>query len=179
MANLAVPTPRTFTVGETEVGAYFNAVRDALNFLINIPIATVYQATAQTISPANTPVMLTFDATVVDSYGGHSNSTNNSEYIAQVAGWYLITGSVCFVASSSGTYRKVQAYHNGSPIPYGPSQLPPAGATYATSVPMVPAFIYMAVGDYVQIGATTDVASIATVISSQNNSSMTVFWLHA
>ena len=179
MANLPVPTPRTFVVGETETGAYFNAIRDALNFLINIPIATVYQASSQTLGGSGATVMITFDSTAVDSYGGHSNSTNNSEYIAQVAGWYLVTGGVCFSASSAGTYRKVQTYHHGTVIAYVAAQLYPAGGTTATSVPAPPAFVYLQVGDYVQIGATADTASLSTVTTSGNQSSMTVFWLHA
>lgn len=70
-------------------------------------------------------------------------------------------------------------YHNGTVIPYAPSQLPPAGGTTATSVPVPPVLVYLNVGDYTQVGATADVASLATVISSGNQSSMTLTWMHA
>lgn len=179
MANLPVPVPRTYTVGETETGAYFNATRDALNFLINIPIATVYQTVVQTLTTSSNVYMVTFDSTAVDTYGGHSNSTNNSEYVAQVAGWYLVTGGVCFQQSGSGTNRKAQVYHNGAVVPYAPTQLPPVSATYATSIPVPPAFVYMNVGDYVQIGASADVTGINTLASNGNESSMTIIWMHA
>lgn len=93
---LPVPSPRTFSVQEVEVAAYLNAVRDALTFLVNPPIATCFQGISQGLGGSGTTVMITYDSTAVDTYGGHSNTVNNSEYVSQAAGWYLITGGVCW-----------------------------------------------------------------------------------
>jgi len=179
VANLPVPTPRTYVVGETETGAYFNATRDALNYLVNPPICTVIQTVQQTFGSVNTPVALAFDTTVVDTYGGHSNTVNNSEYVAQVAGWYLLTGGVVFSGAFSGTYRKIQAYRNGTIVAYSPSQLALVSGSFATAVPMQSIILYLNVGDYVQLQASADVASITTNVGGGNQSSMTVIWLHA
>lgn len=181
MANLAVPVPRTFTVGETETGAFFNSsARDTDNFLLNLPIATVYQTVSQSFGSANGNNPITFDSTAVDSYGGHSNTVNNSRYVAQVAGFYLVGGAIVFGASTSGTYRKVQVYVNGVAIAYAVAQVGPvASSTFATTVPVSPAIVYLNAGDFVSLYGICDVSALPTVANTTNQSYMTCIWMHA
>lgn len=177
---LAVPNMRTFSVGEYETGAYLNtSVRDAVDFLLMLPIATVYQTAAEALGGSGVPTPISYDSTAVDSYGGHSNTVSPSRYTAQVAGWYAVGGAVVFGASTSGTYRKVQIYYNGTAIAYAVAQLSQVqSVTAATTVPISPTIVYLNVGDYVSLYAVADVASLSTIANSTNQSYMTVFWVH-
>lgn len=179
MANLAVPIPRTFVVGEYVTAAYFNSnVRDTASFLLMLPIATVFQTASQGVSAGSTGAPVNFDSTAVDSYGGHSNSTNNSRYTAQVAGWYLVGGSVPMNGTASGTYRKSQVAVNGSVVAYATAQVPQVNsATTATAVAVSPTIVYLNVGDYVQLYAISD-AAVTLSPNSTNQAYMTVVWVH-
>lgn len=108
--NAPVPVPRTFNVTEFETAAYLNSVRDALNFLLNPPIAVVYDAASQSVGN-NTFTPMVCDSTTWDTYGGHSNTTNNSRYTAQVAGFYALFGSVAFGPNATG-FRGIALYKN-------------------------------------------------------------------
>jgi hypothetical protein len=179
VTNLAVPVPRTFVVGEVETAAYFNtSVRDTSNFLLGVPIATVYQTLSQSLtSGAATPV--TFDSTAVDTYGGHSNTVSPSRYTAQVAGWYLVGGAAPMAGSGSGTYRKLQIWYNGAAVAYATSELPPPSTSAAAVTPALsPTIIYMNVGDFVGVYATADTSGVSVTPNTANEAYMTVVWAH-
>lgn len=179
MANLAVPVPRTFVVGEVETAAYLNAsVRDTSNFLLGIPIATVYQTAAQLLT-SGSPSPVSFDSTAVDTYGGHSNTVNPSRYTAQVAGWYMIGGAAPMAGSTGGTNRKIQVYYNGTGIAYATSELPPPSSPAIAVVPALsPTILYLNVGDFVSIYASADTTSVSVTPNTGNEAYMTVIWIH-
>jgi hypothetical protein len=177
---LAVPTPRTFTVGEIETAAFYNSsVRDAVGFLIGAPICNAVQATAQTVNSGIwTP--LTLDSTVVDSYGGHSNSTNNSRYTAQVAGWYQVSGAVCWAANTTG-WRGVRTLRNGVTATVGGATEVQANTVAAalTTLATPTVIVFLNVGDYVEVeGYQTTGAQLLTAVNSDANCAITVVWLH-
>lgn len=178
MANLAVPVLRTFVPGETETGAYFNTnVRDCGNFLLALPIATVYQTASQGLA-AGTPTPISFDSTAIDSYGGHSGTVNPSRYTAVVPGWYLIGGAAPMSGSASGTNRKLQLYYNGAPVAYATAQVPQVAASgTATAVALSPTIVFMNVGDFVSLYASSD-AAVNITPNSTNQAYMTVVWVH-
>jgi hypothetical protein len=180
VANLAVPVPRTYVVGEVETAAYYNAsVRDAVNFLIGLPIATVYQTVAQPLT-SGTPAPISFDSSAVDTYGGHSGTVNPSRYTAQVAGWYLIGGAAPMANATAGTYRKIQLYYNGTAIAYATSQIPSPSASATAVVPALsPTIVYMNVGDFVSIYASVDGSGVSITPNSSNQAYMTVVWAHS
>lgn len=178
MANLAVPIPRTFTPGETEVGSYFNAgVRDLGTFLLNPPIAQITQGSVQSIpNSAVTPV--TFDSTVNDSYGGHSNITNNSRYTAQVTGWYLVIGVAAFATNGTGV-RVARLLKNGSSVVYFDVW---AQAVTAASTPTATAtagILQLNAGDYVELGAYQTSGGALTTFTTGPQPGMAVYWGHA
>ena len=179
MTNLAVPVPRTFNVGETEVSAYLNAVRDALTFLTNKPICTVNQNTAQTLTTA-TWTSITMDATTVDSCGGHSNSVNPSRYVAQVAGWYLVAGSSVFVANAT-SFRMARSAKNGSAVQSSGVSYPTVSAAQHAALPVVAAFAFLNVGDYVEVqGYQNSGGNLNTTTGSPElDSGLSVIWDHA
>jgi hypothetical protein len=178
--NLAVPSPRTFSVNEVQTAAFLNSIRDALSFLVNVPIATIYQTASQTLTASGTAYAVAYDSTAVDTYGGHSNTVNNSQYVSQVPGWYIVTGAVVFSPSTSGTYRKIQGYHNGSVVAYAASQVPGVNnASNATAVPIAPTIVYLNAGDYIQLYATCDVAGLTITPNASNASYATILWQHS
>lgn len=174
MANLPVPNPRTFVVGEYETAAYFNAFRDAINFLTNPPMAVLTQATAQTYTNG-VAAQITFDTTVADTYTGHSNTTNNSRYTAQVAGWYQVDGTVSWNNISGGD-RTVAIWKNGSAVSYYGSGNPAASININPSE-SASGLVQLNVGDYVEIAAYQN--SGGSIATHANGSSMAVFWVHA
>lgn len=178
MANLPVPIPRTFSVVEVETGAYLNSLRDALNFLLNPPLAVIYQASVQSI-PNNAFTALTFDTTTTDSYGGHSNSTNPSRYTAQVAGWYELDGGFSLAANGTGV-RDGQWYRNGSAISTpGAGVVTGGSAAYTATEPMPGMPTFLNVGDYVELYVFQNSTAALNSNVTTYNSYMTVRWVHS
>ncbi len=173
MANLPVPSPRTFTVSEVETGAFLNSQRDGLNFLLNKPIALFTQTAAQSI-PTGALTAIAFDTTTVDSYGGHSNTTNNTRYTAQVPGWYVpvITGSI--VANATGVRYSTLA-KNGSQLNFlsGPQV---ANASFVAATTAV-GLVFLNAGDYLE--GWTFQNSGGALNTSPTFCQFMVFWLHA
>jgi hypothetical protein len=140
-----------------------NNVYNGLTFLGQPPHAILQQNATQSFANA-TQAALTFDGTIVDTYGGHSNVTNNTRYTAQEPGYYEGIGWVCWAVNATGP-RSLIPFVNGSAIPGQGVQLP-ASATFYSSH-QVSFHEYFNVGDYVEIRAEQDCgASLSTVASS-------------
>jgi hypothetical protein len=178
VANLPVPVPRTATVSEVETGAYANSIRDALNFLVNVPAAFVTQANAQAALTTNTWTAISFDASVFDSYGGHSNSTNNSRYVAQVPGWYIAFGCVSYNATVTTGNRGASVAKNGTRV-QGAAGFANAFAGNPPTIPSPPCIVFLNTGDYIEVQGYSSAASVATQVAADLDSSMTVVWVHA
>lgn len=178
MANLAVPIPRTWVPGETEVGSYLNAsARDLSNFLLNTPLAILNQATPQSIANA-TPAALAYDGTFLDTYGGHSNSSNNSRYTAQVTGWYFVKAGVVWAANATGN-RAIQLYKNGVAYTYS-WQVSLAVGTFNDPGVETSALVQLNAGDYVEAWAEQNSGgALSTAVVSTIASNMQVMWMHA
>jgi hypothetical protein len=175
--GLAVPIPRTFTVGETETGAYFNALRDAVNFLLNPPDFKGRQATLQTTVTATwTPMNL--DLTVIDTYGGHSNVTNNTRYTAQVPGTYLVWGDPAWTNAGAACRFESAIAKNGT-IDIGSPQFlvkPTTDFGALLAVAQIP----MVVGDYVEIwGRQNSGANLNTAPNVDLCPTFNALWIHA
>lgn len=180
MSNAPVPSPRTFGVNEFETAAYLNSVRDALNFLLNRPLLRVWQGTAQSVN-SGAFTACTYDSSTVDTYGMHSNTTNNSRAVAQVAGWYTFGAGSGFASSATATHsRGGSLFKNGSSLPDGGSALVMApDANGVAVVPMAPFPVFLNVGDYVEwdlFQAST--AALSTNAGGQFCSYLTARWDH-
>lgn len=184
MPNLPVPNPASWTPGENVTSALLDTqVRDALNFLLNPPMYVGKQTTAQTIQP-HTYTAITLDATVVDTYSG----LGQGGYVAQVAGWYLCTGVICYndPANSTG-FRNVFVTVNGVNMPAASGAIiaaePVSGGGTATTMT---AFAYLNVGDLVNlVGAHANSTAIDTTVGNYQKgtfpgdySSLQVMWVH-
>ena len=177
MANLPVPVPRTFNVSETETGSYLNSLRDALNFLINPPLASLYQNVSQNIA-TTAWTAITMDSSLLDSYGGHSNSVNPSRYTAQVAGWYSIGGGAGFVANATGG-RGADVYKNGAFITAGAGVVGTAGAGASHVTPLSGVMVFLNVGDYVEIYGWQNGANPLATATGQYASYAFIRWEHS
>lgn len=172
MANLPVPIPRTFSVSETETGAYLNSLRDTVNFLLNPPEAVVYGNAVQSLANA-TVTALACDSTILDTYTGHSNSTNNTRYTAQVAGTYLVIVTYASAPNAAGG-RNVQPAKNGAAIAYAMTDVDVSQGNF--HVTQATALVQMAVGDYVEAWAFQNSGGALNTIAAE--SSMQVLWVH-
>jgi hypothetical protein len=179
VSNLPVPVPRTFSAGETEVGAFLNAgVRDTGNYLLNVPGAYLTQSATQSLANS-TWTAISFDQSVFDSYGGHSNVTNNTRYTAIVAGWYMVFGCVSYAGNASGN-RGTAVAKNGTRVQGACGFVPTIAVGNSPTTPSPPCIVFLNVGDYVEIdGYQTSGGALATNSNSDLDSSMTIVWVHA
>jgi len=172
-----VPSPRTFGVSEIETAGNLNSVRDGLTFLLNPPLVRVNQNTVQTLTTA-VWTSINQDATTVDSYGMHSNVTNNSRATAIVAGWYWVSGAVAFAASATGT-RGARLAVNGTAI-QGTAQFVPPTAAGSLAIAAVSVPLFLNVGDYVEVqGVQNSGGNLNTLAASDLDSTLALIWAHA
>lgn len=177
---LAVPVPANGVAGVDIAAAFWNAqVRDAVTFLANKPIFVGLQTSATTSLTNNTFTSIGLDTNTVDSYSGHSTVTNNSRYVAQVAGWYVPVGCASIASNTTGS-RGCRLAVNGSPV-QGSAQITnavvggnPSGVG-AASRP-----VFLNVGDYVEAqGYQNSGGALNTLIAADFTSMLSVYWLHA
>lgn len=147
-----------------------------------LPMFFGYQATAQAVASGTTGAAITIDTEVIDTDGGHSTVTNASRYTCQVAGYYLVWGSVSWVTNA--TEERITYYQkNGSTIPGGSSvQANPVTSAHATVIPGTIMILPMAVGDYFEVwGSQVSGGSLNTQadVSAGKNSTMLCVWIHA
>lgn len=110
----AVPTLPSVTGGVYTTSQLSQLVQYAL-FLMTPPMAKLRRTTTQSINN-NAWTAILFDAEDADNYGGHSTTSNTDQYVVQVTGLYLLTGSADFVFNNTGT-RGARFTVNGTAIP--------------------------------------------------------------
>lgn len=109
-----VPVEMTAVAGAVLTAAQWNSnVRDAVNFLISVPIFEGRQTVAQSIPNVGTGASILMDTEDVDNDGGHSTITNTSRYTAQTAGRWQASGSVSYASNATGT-RESNLLVNGT-----------------------------------------------------------------
>lgn len=178
MSNLPVPVPRTFVVGETGVAAYLNAVRDALTFLLNPPMLVAYQGTVQSL-PNGAFTAASLDQTLTDTYGSHSNTTNNSRMTAQVAGWYQTDGGISISANGTGN-RDGQWAKNGSAITTpGSGLVETPSASFSTTQGMPGLQVFLNTGDYLELWEFQNSGGALNTNTSTFTSYISARWVHS
>ncbi|MEV7584383.1 hypothetical protein [Streptomyces erythrochromogenes] len=148
---------------------------DFLTLLERPPLAVLYQTVVQSV-PNGTWGVITFDAEIVDTYGGHSTSSNTSRYTCQYAGWYRVGGRAAFDPNSTGS-RGSRVHINGNYI-RGAATL--GGAGNLSGIPYTEHILYLQPGDYVEIaGGQNSGGSLSTANANEAASYMYVEWIHA
>lgn len=174
-----VPSYRTWVVGEIVTAAFMNTnIRDSGLFLIGTPFAEVFQAVAQSVANA-TFTAATFDSTLVDSDGGHSNATNNTRYTGKTPGWFYFSGGASFAGGATGS-RATQWAKNGATVT--------ASSIFSFAGTAVTTLSVPARGKMIQLNGTTDFvelqlfqsngAALLTSVAATDGCTMNVRWVH-
>lgn len=135
MANLPAPSPRTFAPGEVETGAFFNSVRDALNFLLNVPH---FKGSITTATALTTATNIAFPS-VEDNYSAW-NATNHN-WVVPVAGLYWAQVQFKWSATVPSTNPNIKILGGA------------AGTTselFSPNAPSIASFQGMSVGGFVR-----------------------------
>jgi hypothetical protein len=147
----AIPTMASEVPSNYIPSALWNAnVYNLGTFLLAPPDFVGYQGSAQSV-PNSAWTPLAIDNTVVDTYGGHSNVTNNSRYVCQtgVPGYYTVCGVYVPAGNASG-FRAIRMQVNGSPV-LGASAYIPSNGSVDTGVVTPTRDVFLNVGDYVEL----------------------------
>lgn len=177
--GLAMPIPYQYSVGDVLTAALLNAqVYNGLTFLEQPPVFYGVQATAQTLL-TSTNTAITLDTGIVDPYNGHSNTTNPSRYVNQVAGSYLLSGCVGYAGNATG-FRNAAIRVNGTAVQGGVSEAASSSATFATTIASPTVLKFLNVGDYVEIWAwQTSGGNLNTTAFADQACSLTVYFAHS
>lgn len=177
MTNLPVPALAAPVVGNPISQSYLTSqVYNPLTFLLNPPLFAGYQTTAQSIPSGQSAVALNMDSETLDTYSGHSNTTNPSRYTAQVAGTYKVWG--CFAGGGFSSQTVFFAYvaKNGTEVT-GSRASDVGNSAHAYALATSPVFVTLAVNDYVELYGASDTAGSSHV--GNPTSSLNVQFVHA
>ncbi|MFI1535585.1 C1q-like domain-containing protein [Streptomyces anandii] len=175
MAGLAVPIPASEAPGNFITGALWNAnVYNGLTFLLNPPAFLGYQGSAQS-TPNNTATPINLDSEQFDTYNGHSTSSNTSRYVAQVAGYYFVYGSVTWQTNASGI-RVCQLAKNGTAVTgaYTATTTTSFNATANTAC-----IVQLNANDYVEVWGNQNSGGALSTQTGATCSSMSCWFMHA
>jgi hypothetical protein len=150
-----VPPSTAHAPADLVTGASWNAgVAASVSFLTSIPMFAAISFTSVTITNATfltspgTFVSVPVDSTLMDTDNGHSNVTNNTRYVCQVAGWYVVSGTIAWNINGTGE-RYTQLALNGNPVVGSAVGMLATG--YITGVPTPPVLMPLNVTDYVEV----------------------------
>lgn len=157
-----------------------STLRNALNFLLNPPIAKLRQTSTQSLT-SGVAAAIQFQAEIVDTdidgTGGHDNVTNNTRYTARYPGYYeLIGGGVSF--NNNGTGVRVCWWAvNGTGVNGSLTELPTATASTLCAVPAAGNLVYLSEGDYVELIALQNSGgALSTTAGSTDQPHASIKW---
>jgi hypothetical protein len=175
VANLPVPTLASEIANNYFTAALARAgIFNTGTYLLNPPVCVVTQTTTQSVN-SSAWTTLTMNTSQVDSYGGHSNTTNSSRYTAQVAGLYAVCGVAVWATNTTGV-RGTRLHLNGSVV-RGSAQMtsPCSGAGTALATPVFT--LRLAGGDYVEVaGWQSSGGTLSTLVASDVAPALWVCW---
>jgi len=145
-----VPVQRTWTSGETVTAGMMNDdIRDAVNFLLSPPMASLRSTANQSVNNATeTPVV--FGAEDKDNDGIHSTVSNTSRCTVATAGWYNAWAQLKYGSDPDG-WRRAAFKVNGVGSTYGDARIPAVTGVDTTVATFTKIPVALAVGDYVEV----------------------------
>jgi hypothetical protein len=178
VAGLAPPVPYWWQVGDTGNAALLNAqLFTGLTYLLNPPLAWLYQTASQSVASSSTWTPILLDTSGIDTYGGHSTTSNTSRYVCQQAGIYQCGGSITWAANATG-YRAARIAHNGSAVQGSEVYLPGGSVSGQTTV-VVTVPVALAVGDYIEIhGWQSSGGALSTIANAEVAASLNIEAIH-
>lgn len=182
MTNLPVPILATEVPGNFLTAATWLAnVTNALTFALNPPDFIGNQTVSQSVASASW-TDLTLDTESVDTYGGHSTTTNTARYVAQVPGYYMVSGVSAFLGNVTSARGAAIALNGVLINGHGGIAQAVSSTTYPTAIATPTREVFMnGTTDYVTIqGFQASGAALSTTPSSSTlQSSLYVRWSHA
>jgi hypothetical protein len=171
-------------VGDVGSAALLNAqLYTGLTFLLNPPMFEAVQTATTTSIPTGagtwTPINFSDSAGILaDTYGGWSSSTP-TRYTAQQAGWYWVSGTVCFASNATGN-RGLRIAKNGGAVQGTGTLVGGAASGQATAIATPVRKVYLnGTGDYVEIHALqTSGAALSTSLNGDVDTAFSVFFAH-
>ncbi|MFJ8606381.1 hypothetical protein ACIRH0_04205 [Streptomyces sp. NPDC093675] len=180
VANLPVPGLTAPTPGTFDSSAWWNTnVYTLLTYGLNEPAFLGTQTIAQSTAN-NVWSTLTIDTEQVDTYGGHSTTTNSSKYVAQVDGWYIVCGVVSMSANASGQ-RGARIHVNGTVVQGSTGLIATVTSGSVTGVATPVRAVFLATGDAVELGSFQSSGNpLATAVAAGGDlaSALYVGWCH-
>jgi len=172
--TLPIPSEMTATVGQILTAAQWNSnVRDGINYLLNPPIFLGYQATGQAFT-SGVFTSAALDTEIIDTYNGHSTTTNNSRYTAQVAGWYLGLGQFAFPSNTTGARASRFTVNGASPTPLNEKEISPNSG--GQHLDQTLGLFFLNVGDYLELQPWQNSGSTLTALAG--DTWMAALWVH-
>jgi hypothetical protein len=172
-----VPSPHQFAVAEIVTADNINTYYQGILFLQNPPICVCYAGAVQSI-PNATWTSLLFNLNRVDTYGGHSVTTNTSRYTAQVAGWYNVSG-IAVAGSATVNNWGVRLAVNGTAV-LGTASNGPAYGGAVTAAAVTVCDVFLNVNDFVEVQVSQSSGGALNTGASGTDytSLMRVRWVH-
>lgn len=144
---------------------------DNLMFLLNKPLCVVTQVTSQSI-PTAVGTAIAFDTTTTDTYDAHSNTVNNTRMVAQVPGWYKITGQAMFAPNGNGARQVMLAVNGTLVLP----SMTGVGTSGLINLSIQCDYeVYLNAGDYVEVQAWQSSGGSLSLVTG--GSAMTARWV--
>jgi len=112
---------------------------------------------------------------LVDSYNGHSTSTNVSRYTCQLAGWYSVIGEGSLATSAAGSVRSIRVQVNAAGVTGNPQQQVAVGGN--NMVMQASGLVFLNVGDYVETAVQQTSGGALNTVSGFGL--MACLWVHA
>ena len=161
--------------GQVELGEDKQKILDQIEFLTSPPMAVLRRVAA--FSVANSAVTaIDMDTVVTDNYNGFSVSSP-SRYTVSVAGYYLLTGGIGWVANATGI-RTAQWSVSGTGVPGSQGKVTAVGGGIGTGIPARGVIVQAAVGDYFElVGFQNSGGTLNTDTSgAESYPSMSIVW---
>lgn len=159
MTGLNQPVPRTFVPGETEAGAYFNAIRDALTALLNPPHfkGSITSATGLAV---NTNIAW---PAIEDNYSTWNSSSNYWVVPPTWSGLYIANVRFKWNGSSPASAPAINLFKNGTKVVASAN----ASSTATFAGVSVTEFVRVAAGDQIAVQITN--ATFTTQVDTGDN----------
>ncbi|MGW2936084.1 hypothetical protein ACWDA7_30500 [Streptomyces sp. NPDC001156] len=149
-----------------------------LTYGLNNPVFVGTQTIVQASLAATTWVTHTLDSEQIDTYGGHSTTTNTSRYTAQVAGWYTVCGVSVWAGNATGS-RAARIHVNGATVQGSAQNVLTSSSASATGVMTPVRAVQLGVGDYVEVaGWQSSGGLLSTLAASDLACALYVAWCH-
>lgn len=153
-----IPTPWAPVAGDDATAARLLTFSDALKFLLGSatsggskrPLCRATLTVAQTLT-TGVATALSLNAETVDYDNGHLTAGATTKYTANASGWHDVSAVVSFDANATGV-RLAYLAVNGAAYS-NRTELPNAGGTFITAIPIHTDLVYLNAGDYLEVYA--------------------------